>query len=99
MGRRLDVGDHHDRFAEIPLRLARGVAQWDEHHYDEFGRLNAMNITQGSGTSFSYIYDRWGNRWQKNAVGGGGGPQPHATFNTNNQIITYAPTLTMQPAT
>jgi hypothetical protein len=26
-GRQLDVGDHHDRFAEIPLRLASGVAR------------------------------------------------------------------------
>jgi RHS repeat-associated protein len=55
--------------------------------YDEFNRLSSTTLSSG-GTSqqtFSYGYDRWGNRWQQNAPQGG--PSPNLSFNpANNQI-------------
>ena len=56
------------RVSSLALDL-RSSALAHEGPYDEFGRLSATNVTQGSGTSFAYIYDCWGNRWQQNAAG------------------------------
>jgi YD repeat-containing protein len=56
--------------------------------YDEFNRLTSANYTNGPHT-FSYTYDRYGNRWQQNAPQGG--PAPSYAFNTsNNQISDFA---------
>jgi hypothetical protein len=50
--------------------------------YDDFNRL----ITAGKATqAFSYVYDRFGNRWQQN-VTLGTGPNPVYTFDANNRI-------------
>ncbi len=48
--------------------------------YDDFNRVLTA---QKTGVSFSYVYDRFGNRWQQN---GGPGPQPQYTFDTYNRI-------------
>jgi RHS repeat-associated protein len=51
--------------------------------YDEFNRLTSVSA---SGTqTFSYTYDRYGNRTAQNALQGG--PAPSYTFNTNNNQI------------
>jgi RHS repeat-associated protein len=52
--------------------------------YDEFNRLTSRTVNAGSG-SFTYVYDRYGNRWQQNALQSG--PSPQFSFNTaTNQI-------------
>lgn len=48
--------------------------------YDEFNRLTSASKT---GSSFTYAYDRLGNRWQQN---NNGTPNPGYTFDTNNHI-------------
>jgi len=54
--------------------------------YDEFNRLASRVVTSGTSQNFTYVYDRWGNRWQQN-VTAGSGPSPNLIFNTaNNQI-------------
>ncbi len=51
--------------------------------YDPMNRL----ITSGkSGQAFSYVYDRFGNRWQQN-VTAGSGPNPSYSFDANNRVI------------
>ena len=52
--------------------------------YDEFNRLTSANFGSGAKT-FSYVYNRYGNRSQQNAPQGG--PAPSYSFNTNNQIV------------
>jgi YD repeat-containing protein len=42
--------------------------------YDEFNRLTGLSVTSGSASSYSYVYDRYGNRWQQNPSGSGSGP-------------------------
>ncbi len=49
--------------------------------YDDFNRLGSAAIT---GNTYSYLYDRYGNRWQQNATGGG--YQPQYAFDANNHI-------------
>jgi RHS repeat-associated protein len=39
--------------------------------YDEFNRLTARTVTQGTGQNYTYTYDRYGNRWAQNAPQGG----------------------------
>ena len=51
--------------------------------YDDFDRLSSANKNSGQQT-FTYAYDRYGNRWKQNAPQGG--PAPQYTFNGNNQI-------------
>jgi RHS repeat-associated protein len=51
--------------------------------YDDFNRISASNKNSGQQT-FSYVYDRYSNRWQQNAPQGG--PAPQYSFNGNNQI-------------
>jgi hypothetical protein len=54
--------------------------------YDEFNRLSTRTVSSGTPQNFTYVYDRWGNRWQQN-VTAGSGPSPQYSFNTaNNQI-------------
>ena len=56
--------------------------------YDEFNRLTSRVVGTGAAQNFTYVYDRWGNRWQQN-VTAGSGPQPQYSFNpANNQITT-----------
>ena len=50
--------------------------------YDDMNRL----VTSGKSTqAFSYVYDRFGNRWQQN-VTVGTGPNPSYSFDANNRI-------------
>ncbi len=44
-----------------------------QYAYDEFKRLKTTNYNNGQQT-FSYSYDRYGNRWQQNAPQGGWAP-------------------------
>ena len=54
--------------------------------YDEFNRLTGLNVTSGSASSYSYVYDRYGNRWQQNPSGSG--PAPQLSFDPpSNQIL------------
>ncbi len=53
--------------------------------YDEFSRLTARTVTQGTVQNFTYTYDRYGNRWAQNAPQGG--PALSITFNQSNNII------------
>ena len=52
--------------------------------YDQFNRLAASNKNSGAQT-FSYVYDRKGNRLQQN-VTQGSGPAPQYTFDNINRI-------------
>ncbi len=54
--------------------------------YDEFDRLNARTVTQGTVQNFTYSYDRFGNRWAQSAPQGG--PSLSISFNQSNNIIT-----------
>ena len=38
-------------------------------------RLASRAVTTGTAQNFTYVYDRWGNRWQQN-VTAGSGPAP-----------------------
>ncbi len=66
------------------------LGQTASYGYDEFNRLKSRTVTSGTPvTNLSWVYDRWGNRWQQN-VTAGSGPQPQYSFNTaNNQISGY----------
>lgn len=55
--------------------------------YDEFNRLTSQTVTSGAADNFTYVYDRWGNRWQQN-VTSGSGPSPQLSFNTSTNQIT-----------
>jgi YD repeat-containing protein len=56
--------------------------------YDAFDRL--ASSSQNSGTNaFSYVYDRFGNRWQQN-VTAGSGPISRLGFDANNHIVSGA---------
>ena len=39
--------------------------------YDDLGRMTARNPVSGTQGQYTYGYDRYGNRWQQNAVNGG----------------------------
>jgi RHS repeat-associated protein len=52
--------------------------------YDPFNRLIASNQNSGTNT-FTYAYDRFGNRWNQ-TVTHGSGPQPAYGFDANNHI-------------
>jgi RHS repeat-associated protein len=52
--------------------------------YDEFNRLLSSNKNGGAQT-FTYDYDRYGNRWRQNAPQGGAAPQYE--FDANNRIV------------
>lgn len=56
--------------------------------YDDFNRLASQTVNTGTPENFTYVYDRYGNRWQQN-VTAGSGPSPQLSFNpSNNQITT-----------
>jgi RHS repeat-associated protein len=56
--------------------------------YDEFNRLTSRTVNTGASQNFTYVYDRWGNRWQQN-ITAGTGPTSSISFNTStNQINT-----------
>jgi RHS repeat-associated protein len=63
------------------------LGQTSTYGYDEFNRLAARTVTSGSPVNnFSYVYDRYGNRWAQN-VTAGSGPQPNYSFTAStNQI-------------
>jgi RHS repeat-associated protein len=61
--------------------------------YDDLNRLLTA-IPAGQAWSYSYAYDRYGNRWQQNLNGSGGsGPAFSTTFDSNNRVsdgsVTY----------
>ncbi len=63
-----------------------GFNQCLNYGYDEFNRL-ASRSSAGN-TEFTYVYDRYGNRWQQNALQGG--PSPQLAFNkATNQVSGY----------
>jgi RHS repeat-associated protein len=63
------------------------LGQTSTYGYDEFNRLASRTVTSGSPVNnFSYVYDRYGNRWAQN-VTAGSGPQPNYSFTAaTNQI-------------
>jgi RHS repeat-associated protein len=56
----------------------------NRYGYDSFGRLTSLADMYGPLT-YSWVYDRWGNRWQQTPAGGAGSTE-NVTFNGNNQI-------------
>jgi RHS repeat-associated protein len=54
--------------------------------YDDFNRLVTSNKNNNQ-QAFSYVYDRFGNRWQQN-VTAGTGPNPSYAFDAKNRITT-----------
>lgn len=54
--------------------------------YDDFNRLASLTVTSGTQQNFSYVYDRYGNRWQQNVTAGSGPSQ--LSFNTANNQAT-----------
>ena len=62
--------------------------QGTNYSYDEFSRLTSSTVNSGAPVNnFSWVYDRWGNRWQQN-VTAGSGPQPQLSFNTGSNQVT-----------
>jgi RHS repeat-associated protein len=51
--------------------------------YDDFNRLSTA---AQSGQGFSYVYDRYGNRWYQNLTAGIG-PSPQYSFDANNHVL------------
>jgi RHS repeat-associated protein len=60
-----------------------------DYGYDEFNRLTSTNQNLWNSTqrNFTYVYDRYGNRWSQ-TVTAGSGPSPSISFNTSNNQIT-----------
>ena len=59
----------------------------DDFSYDEFGRLHGMNSYGVH--KYTYAYDRYGNRWQQNALQGG--PSPQLSFDAStNRVAGYS---------
>lgn len=63
--------------------------------YDDFNRLNSATVSgqvHSPNATFSYVYHRYGNRWQQN-VTSGSGPMINLAFDANNHVtgssITY----------
>ena len=55
--------------------------------YDDFNRLLSSNKNSSQQT-FTYEYDRYGNRWHQNAPQGG--PAPQLSFTSNNRMDGYS---------
>jgi RHS repeat-associated protein len=53
--------------------------------YDDFNRLTTSNKNSGQ-QAFSYVYDRFGNRWQQNVTAGSGGTSSLSFSGNNNRI-------------
>lgn len=62
--------------------------QNNSYGYDEFGRLTSLVVNSGTPGSYTYTYDRWGNRWTQTETNGSGGPQPNLSFNTSKNQVT-----------
>jgi RHS repeat-associated protein len=74
--------------AQLKSSVDSVLAQTANYGYDGFNRLTSRTISIGTTQNFTYVYDRYGNRWQQN-VTSGSGPQPQLSFNAaNNQITT-----------
>lgn len=58
--------------------------QQSSYGYDEFNRLTSKTVT-GTAQNYTYVYDRYGNRWQQNALQGG--PSPQLSFDSSNNRI------------
>ena len=57
------------------------------YDYDEFNRLTSRTVNAGTVQNYAWVYDRYGNRWQQNALQGGSSSS--VSFNTaTNQINT-----------
>jgi RHS repeat-associated protein len=58
--------------------------------YDEFNRVSSTNINSGQ-QGFSYVYDRYGNRWQQNVTAGSGPSfsQPFSGYTNHMTTVTY----------
>jgi YD repeat-containing protein len=65
--------------------------------YDEFNRLTARTVNQGTVQNFTYVFDRYGNRWGQNAPQGG--PALSISFNKYNNIINTSGFPTIYRAT
>ncbi|HXX20148.1 MAG TPA: RHS repeat-associated core domain-containing protein [Candidatus Acidoferrum sp.] len=57
---------------------------WTYGPYDAFNRLTGSNQNNGT-TTYSYVYDRFGNRWQQ-SVTHGSGSSSSLGFDANNHI-------------
>jgi RHS repeat-associated protein len=69
---------------QVSWKCDTSLGMCQNYYYDEFGRMNSM--TSNGGIAFSYVYDRYGNRWNQNILQGTG-PSPSYSFNPNtNQI-------------
>jgi RHS repeat-associated protein len=63
------------------------LGQTSTFGYDEFNRLTSRTVTSGTTQNYTWVYDRYGNRWQQNALNGGS--TSSLSFNTaTNQIST-----------
>lgn len=59
--------------------------------YDDFNRLITSTCTANcpqnpSGLGFTYVYDRYGNRWEQNLTAGTGGQPQYSFMSSNNRI-------------
>jgi RHS repeat-associated protein len=58
--------------------------------YDDLNRMTSASVSANGGVrlpaSWTYVYDRFGNRWQQN-VTSGSGPSSSLSFDANNHII------------
>lgn len=68
----------------IYFRCDTVVGSCNNYNYDEFGRMS-NSYSYGTLTS-TYVYDRYGNRWQQASPQGG--PQPNFTFDYSNNRLT-----------
>jgi len=63
--------------------------QQSTYGYDEFNRLTSQTVTLGPVQNYTYAYDRYGNRWQQNALQVG--PSPQLSFDTStNRVAGYS---------
>jgi YD repeat-containing protein len=65
--------------------------------YDEFNRLTARTVNQGTVQNFTYVFDRYGNRWGQTAPQGG--PALSISFDKYNNIINTSGFPTIYRAT
>jgi RHS repeat-associated protein len=56
--------------------------------YDQFNRLTSQNVNSGTVQNYTYVYDRYGNRWQQNALQGGSASS--LSFNSANNHVASA---------
>lgn len=66
---------------DIPNRVVYQIG------YDEFNRMTSMTNQLNNQLLYTYVYDRYGNRWQQNVMAGSG-PSPQFSFNPSTNQIT-----------